>query len=195
MCFLLSHVVSHPFPSARIALLRSIEHVADFSKPRMLLPVMKGLVQDPAPVAHMFGTSFEAYVLLVVAGFLSITPADLGNRDDNETWPTFVSGLRFYFRSSVFDLSFLRVRVLMRGLTDSDASVRELYANALEQRLFVDLDLERQLEVCSILLQAGSEGGEAVSICTLNIFRACSYIAPSTWHPERSSGSFLGMLP
>lgn len=105
LCFLLSHVISHPFPSARIALLCSIENVSDFSKPHMLLPVMKDLVQDPASIAQMLGTSFEAYVSLVVAGFLSITPTDLGRRDDNEIWPVFVSGLRFYFHSSWSDFS------------------------------------------------------------------------------------------
>ncbi|KAI9571928.1 hypothetical protein HD554DRAFT_2300345 [Boletus coccyginus] len=142
LCFLLSHVISHPLPSARIGLLHSIESVADSSKPLMLLPVMKGLMQEPASVAQMFGMSFETYVSLVVAGFLSITLADLGSRDDNETWPVFVSGLRFYF------------------LSNSDVSARELYARALEQRLFVHLDLERRSEVCTILLQAGSQGGE-----------------------------------
>jgi len=70
----------------------------------MLLPIMKSLMQEPASVAQLFGTSFETYVSLVVAGFLSITSADLGTRDDNEIWPVFVSGLRFYFHSSLFDL-------------------------------------------------------------------------------------------
>lgn len=73
-----------------------------------------------------------------------------------------------------------------QDLTDSDASARELYANALEQRLFVDLALERRSEVCTILLQAGGEGGEAVSKRTSDIFYACSYIALSTWYLERS---------
>lgn len=104
LCFLLSHVISHPFPSARIALLRSIGSVADFSKSHMLLPVMKSLTQDPASIAQMFGASFEAYALLVVAGFISISSADLGSRNDNEAWPVFVSGLRFYFHSSLSDL-------------------------------------------------------------------------------------------
>lgn len=104
LCFLLSHVVSHPFSSARIALLRSIESVADISKSYMLLPVMKGLTQDPAPITEMFGASNEAYVSLVVAGFLSITSVDLGSRDDNETWPVFLSGFQFYFHSSTFNL-------------------------------------------------------------------------------------------
>lgn len=71
----------------------------------MLLPVMKNLIQDSASVAQMFGASFEVHVTLVVAGFLSISATDLGSRDDNETWPVFVSGLGFYFHSSLFNLS------------------------------------------------------------------------------------------
>ncbi|KAG9310969.1 hypothetical protein JVU11DRAFT_8847 [Chiua virens] len=142
LCFLLSHVISHPFSSARITLLRSLENVTDLSKPHMLLPVVKDITQDTAAVATVFGTSFEVYVSLVVGGFLSITSADLANRDDDDTWPVFIAGLRFYFHSN------------------SDASVRKLYTDAIEQRLFMDLDLERRSEVCAILLQAGSEGGE-----------------------------------
>ena len=81
-----------------------------------------------------------------------------------------------------------------QSLTDSDASARELYANAIEKRLFVDLDLERRSEVCTILLQTGGEGGEAVSKCALDIFYDCSSIAFSTWHPECSLGSFSETL-
>ena len=75
----------------------------------MLLPVMKGLTQDSAPTTQMFGTSFEAYVSLVVAGFLNITSADLVSQEDNETWPVFVSGLRYYFHSSSSTLPVLVV--------------------------------------------------------------------------------------
>ncbi|KAF9238673.1 hypothetical protein BU15DRAFT_88298 [Melanogaster broomeanus] len=143
ICFLLSHVITHPVPSARIALLRSIEVVADFSKSQMLLPVVKDLTRDSASISQTFGSSFEEYMLLVVAGFLSTTPADLTTPNDNETWPTFVGNLRLYFQSN------------------SGTSARMLYANALEQRLFAGLDLEKRLEVCTVLLQAGAEGGEA----------------------------------
>ncbi|KAF9221723.1 hypothetical protein BS17DRAFT_710411 [Gyrodon lividus] len=143
LCFLLSHVVTHPFPSARIALLRSIEDVADFSKSHMLLPVVKDLNQDSASVSQMFGSSFEEYTSLVVASFLSTTSALLGSSDDNEIWPTFVANLRLYFQSN------------------SSISARMLYANALEQRLFAGLALEKRSEVCTVLLHAGAEGGEA----------------------------------
>lgn len=66
------------------------------------------------------------------------------------------------------------------SFTDSDATARELYANALEHRLFTGLNLERRSEVCTILLQAGGEGGEAVRKRTLNICFACSCIVLST---------------
>lgn len=58
-------------------------------------------------------------------------------------------------------------------LTDSDASARDLYADALEQRLFANLSLERRSEVCTILSQAGSEGGDAVSKCALGVLCDC----------------------
>ncbi|KAF8440039.1 hypothetical protein L210DRAFT_3760928 [Boletus edulis BED1] len=143
LCFLLSHVVSHPFPSARIALLLSIESVVDSSKSHMLRPVMKDLMQNAAPIAQMFGTSFEAYVSLVVAGFLMVTAAILQDQNDNESWLVFLSGLQFYLHSN------------------SDAAARKLYVNALGQRIFSQLDPEKRSEICTVLLQAGCEGGEA----------------------------------
>ncbi|KAF8125619.1 hypothetical protein EV363DRAFT_1225659 [Boletus edulis] len=143
LCFLLSHVVSHPFPSARIALLLSIESVDDSSKSHMLRPVMKDLMQDAAPIEQMFGTSFEAYVSLVVAGFLMVTAAILQDQNDNESWLVFLSGLQFYLHSN------------------SDAAARKLYVNALGQRIFSQLDPEKRSEICTVLLQAGCEGGEA----------------------------------
>lgn len=102
LCFLLSHVVTHPFASARIALLRSIQSVADFSKSVMLLPVMKDLTQDPSSIVQMFGASFEAYVSLVVASFLGMTSTNISSAENDEIWPVFISGLRFYFHSSLF---------------------------------------------------------------------------------------------
>jgi U3 small nucleolar RNA-associated protein 10 len=102
LCFLLSHVIAHPFPSARISLLRSVEDVADFSKSHLLLPVVKDLTQGSASVSQMFGSSFEEYTSLVVAGFLSTIPAVLGNPDNDEIWRTFVGNLRLYFQSSKF---------------------------------------------------------------------------------------------
>ena len=68
-------------------------------------------------------------------------------------------------------------------LIDSDASARELYASALEQRLFADLDLEKRSEVCMILLQAGSEGGEAVCnahrVSSMFAYTPCSVLGVS----------------
>ncbi|KIJ18295.1 hypothetical protein PAXINDRAFT_97715, partial [Paxillus involutus ATCC 200175] len=143
LCFLLSHVIAHPFPSARISLLRSVEDVADFSKSHLLLPVVKDLTQGSASVSQMFGSSFEEYTSLVVAGFLSTIPAVLGNPDNDEIWRTFVGNLRLYFQSN------------------SSTSARMLYADALEQRLFAGLDLEKRSEICTVLIQAGAESGEA----------------------------------
>ncbi|KIJ60905.1 hypothetical protein HYDPIDRAFT_42974 [Hydnomerulius pinastri MD-312] len=142
LCFLLSHIITHPFPLARIALLRSIEDVADFSKSHMLLPVVKELTQDFATISQMFGASSDEYTSLVIAGFLATTSSDLGSSDDSEAWPMFVGSLRAYFQSN------------------SSTSARMLFANALEQRLFSGLDLDKRSEICVVLLQAGAEGGD-----------------------------------
>ncbi|KAL4062956.1 hypothetical protein V8B97DRAFT_2026593 [Scleroderma yunnanense] len=140
LCFLLSHVITHPFPFARIALLHSVEDVSDNTKARMLIPVLKSLTQDSASVLRMFGSLFDEYTSLVLTAFLAITPASLSDTDDNEPWAVFVGVLRHYFQSN------------------ANSTTRTLIAGALEHHLFADLDLEKRAEICVILLHAGVQG-------------------------------------
>ena len=102
LCFLLSHVITHPFPFARTALLRSLEDVSDNTKPHVLIPAVKALVQDSASVARVFGPLYNEYTSLVLTAFLAITPASLSGAGDEEPWPVFVEILENYFQSSTF---------------------------------------------------------------------------------------------
>jgi len=100
LCFLLSHVIAHPFPFARIALLHSVEDVSDNTKAHMLIPAVKSLAQDSASVLRIFGPLFDEYTSLVLTAFLAITSAGLSGADDEEPWVALVGVLRNYFQSS-----------------------------------------------------------------------------------------------
>ncbi|KAI6037989.1 hypothetical protein EDC04DRAFT_2699173 [Pisolithus marmoratus] len=142
LSFLLSHVVAHPFPFARVALLHSLEDVSDSTKAFMLIPAVKSLTRDPATVSQTFGSLFDEYTSLVVAGFLTVTPANLSEAEGSETWPVFIAMLRSFFRSN------------------TNTFARNCLAAALEKRLFTDLSLERRSEICVEILHAGVQGGE-----------------------------------
>ncbi|KAI6126293.1 hypothetical protein EDD16DRAFT_1553513 [Pisolithus croceorrhizus] len=141
-CYLLSHVIAHPIPCARVALLHSLEDVSDNTKAFMLVPAVKMLTQDPASVSQSFGSLFDEYISLVMAGFLTVTSANLNEGGANETWLVFIAVLRSFFQSN------------------ANVPAREYLAAALEKRLFADLRLEGRSEICIELLHAGAQGGE-----------------------------------
>ncbi|EGO02920.1 hypothetical protein SERLA73DRAFT_102973 [Serpula lacrymans var. lacrymans S7.3] len=143
LCFLLSHVIACPSPAAKIALLRSIEDVADSSKSRLLFPHMKELAEKSDLLSESFGSTFNDYVTLLVAACLTVSAADLNDQKSDSAWPTFISSLRYHFQSN------------------SPSSTRQLFSGALQNGLYNSLSFERQTEICNVLLQAGSEGGEA----------------------------------
>ncbi|KAI5990429.1 hypothetical protein EDD15DRAFT_2388798 [Pisolithus albus] len=147
-CFLLSHVIVHPIPFARVALLHSLEDVSDNTKAFMLVPAVKSLTGDPTTVSQVFGSLFDEYTSLVVDGFLTVTPANLSETEGNEIWLVFTAVLRSFFRSSKFSAA---MRIFPRAT---------YFAAALENRLFADLGLERRSEICVELLHAGAQGGE-----------------------------------
>ncbi|KAI6022898.1 hypothetical protein BKA83DRAFT_89928, partial [Pisolithus microcarpus] len=141
-CFLLSHVIAHPIPLARVALLHSLEDVSDDTKAFMLIPAVKSLTRDPANVSQVFGSLFDEYTSLVMDGFLTVTPANLSEAEGNEIWLVFIAVLRSFFRSN------------------ANIPARDYLAAALEKRLFAGLSLERRSEICVELLHAGAQGGE-----------------------------------
>ncbi|KAH7920221.1 hypothetical protein BV22DRAFT_1199044 [Leucogyrophana mollusca] len=143
LCFLLSHVIAHPSPEAKVALLQSIEAVSDSSKPHMLLPQVEELTQKSVDIGSRFGAAFDEYVALVIAAFVTMPSADLNEQKDNTTWPVFIAALRCYLQSNSIPIA------------------RVLFGEALEKGLFAGLILERRAEICIVMLQAGTSGGEA----------------------------------
>ncbi|OJA15136.1 hypothetical protein AZE42_07566 [Rhizopogon vesiculosus] len=142
LCYLLSHAVSHPVPEARISIMDSVMDVSDAAKSDMVMPAMESLTKDPAPISNLFGVNFLRYNALVASTFLSVPVGDLNAGPDNAVWQIFALALRTYFQPN------------------ANTSVRQLFSDALEDRLFAHLDLERQVQVCDVLLSAGSSGND-----------------------------------
>jgi U3 small nucleolar RNA-associated protein 10 len=86
-------------PSAKIALLKSIENISDEVKAQELLPVMQELVQN-LRLSDQIDNCLEEYVTLVVSSLDKSSSSAL-NEENDTSWPIFVSVLRYFFQSGV----------------------------------------------------------------------------------------------
>ncbi|KAJ7756261.1 hypothetical protein B0H16DRAFT_696293 [Mycena metata] len=144
LCFLLSHIQVLRLPSARIALLKCIENISDKSKTEVLLPVLQALAQDDVPVSA--GSPAEQFASLVIASFdLSATPAL--NDPKGSLWAVFVSVLQHYLKPG------------------PATACRAVLLQRLEQGLIASLTIDRKVEVCNLLLEAGTKDGDIYLSC------------------------------
>ncbi|KAG1852147.1 hypothetical protein DFJ58DRAFT_791745 [Suillus subalutaceus] len=131
ICYLLSHAVTHPVPEARIYIMSSVEDVSDTARSHMVISAMETLAKDPAPISKLFGVNLPP-----------VHRSHLNAGPENSVWQVFGLALQTYFKPNAI------------------AAVRKLFSDALEERLFVHLDMTRQAQICDILLSAGSLGNE-----------------------------------
>ncbi|KAG1720632.1 hypothetical protein EDB19DRAFT_1775930 [Suillus lakei] len=139
ICYLLSHAVTHTVPEARISIMSSVEDVSDTARSHTVMSAMETLAKDPVPISKLLGINFHRYTALVASTFLSVPAGDLNSDPENPVWQIFALALQTYFKPNAI------------------ASVRKLFSDALEERLFANLDMTRQA-------QAGSLGNE-VYVC------------------------------
>ncbi|KAJ6554556.1 armadillo-type protein [Mycena capillaripes] len=139
LCYILSHVHVLRLLSAQIALLSSIEDISDKAKTEVLLPVLLELSQDDGPILP--NSPAERFASLVVASFdLSASPALNDSKDP--LWDVFVSAVQHYLKP---------------GPT---TACRAVLLQRLEQGLIASLTIDRKVEVCNLLLNAGTRDGD-----------------------------------
>ncbi|KAJ7270708.1 hypothetical protein B0H12DRAFT_1229192 [Mycena haematopus] len=144
LCWILSHVHVLRLLSARIALLKCIEDISDKSKTEVLLPVLHELSLDDRPVQPDSPT--EQFVTLVVASFdLSASPAL--NDVKGPLWNVFVAIVQQYFNP---------------GPT---TACRAVLLQRLEHGLIASLTIDRKVELCNLLLDAGTKDAD-VYLCS-----------------------------
>ncbi|KAJ7630018.1 hypothetical protein DFH06DRAFT_704991 [Mycena polygramma] len=139
LCYILSHVHVLQLLSARIALLRCIEDISDKSKTEILLPVLLSLTQDDRSIPS--GSPAEQFASLVVASF-DLSASSALNDAKDPLWSVFVSVIQHYFKS---------------GPT---TACRAVLLQRLEQGLIASLAIDRKVEVCNLLLNAGTSDGD-----------------------------------
>ncbi|KAF8192665.1 hypothetical protein K438DRAFT_2017867 [Mycena galopus ATCC 62051] len=155
LCCILSHVHVLHLLSARIALLKCIEDISDKSKTEVLLPVLRALSQDDRPVQS--GSPVEQFAALVVAAFdLSASPA---LNDSGPLWDVFVATVQHY---------------LEPGPT---TACRAVLLQRLEQGLIASLVIDRKVEVCNLLLDAGTKDAD-VYLCAKKPLTTVLYDVP-----------------
>ncbi|KAJ6463475.1 hypothetical protein C8R45DRAFT_840925 [Mycena sanguinolenta] len=140
LCWILSHVHVLHLLSARIGLLKCIEDVSDKSKTEVLLPVLHALSQDDRPVQA--DSPAEQFATLVVASFdLSASPAL--NDVNGPLWGVFVAIVQHYLKPG------------------PATACRAVLLQRLEHGLIASLTIDRKVEVCNVLLDAGTKDADA----------------------------------
>ncbi|KAK7055439.1 U3 small nucleolar RNA-associated protein 10 [Favolaschia claudopus] len=145
LCCLLSHVNVLHLISAQIALLDCLEDVSDASKSEMLQPLLLALSRDPQSI-QSGSSSTERFASLVVASLDSSITSALNNATSS-LWDTFST-------------------VIKRFLEPGPSSVcRTVLLQKLEQGLFAGLNIDRKVQLCNLLLEAGIKDAD-VYLCS-----------------------------
>ncbi|KAG6866337.1 hypothetical protein C0991_005804 [Blastosporella zonata] len=140
LCFIVSHINALTLPTARIALLKSIEAISDSAKAEILSPTIKSLMAKNADPASRNLTD------LVMSSF-DVSVAKDFNDEQSVLWDVYVSVIRFHFTPG------------------APLSSQTIIAQALEHGLFSALSAERKISLCNLLLELGSLSADVYSVC------------------------------
>ena len=156
LCYLLSHVVTCPLVALKLALLRTMEEVSSSAKWQMLRPVLEELATDAgaARMRETYGAQYDEFVSMVVKSFDGTSTSQLNK--DNELWTLYKavvrqccgSGSRLRdFSSALSDM----------GVADSASTARTVLLQRLQSSIFGQLQKERKLDVCRLILDLGQQ--------------------------------------
>ncbi|KAJ7740997.1 hypothetical protein B0H14DRAFT_3515417 [Mycena olivaceomarginata] len=144
LCYILSHVHVLRLLPARIALLQCVEDISDKSKIEVLLPVLLALSQDNRSVQPE--SPAEQFASLVVASF-DLSASSALNDTKGPLWDVFVAIVQHYLQPG------------------STTAVRTVLLQKLEHGLVASLTLDRKVEVCNLLLDAGTKDADVYLCC------------------------------
>ncbi|KAF8064012.1 hypothetical protein FPV67DRAFT_198389 [Lyophyllum atratum] len=138
LCFILSHINAITLPAAQIALLKSLEGIADSAKAQIMLPTMKTLVSS---MKADNTDTLQALTDLAISCFDASVAKDL-NDEQGESWSVFVSVIRASFAPG------------------APSTSRAIISRAVQHGLFSALSSERQIALCDLLLDLGTQNAE-----------------------------------
>lgn len=147
LCYLASHINVSTSPNPQLCLLRSISRISDEDKAAILLPSVKLIIED-VQVEDIYGSTLEEFTSLLVSAF-DVSSAKKLNADGNEMWKTYRHCLRRFLGSGTLS-----------------SSPRTKLTEGLERGLFANLNMERKVELCSLLLDLSTEDSDVHAVCT-----------------------------
>ncbi|TFK48252.1 hypothetical protein OE88DRAFT_1664727 [Heliocybe sulcata] len=139
LCYILSHVNACTILSVRLGLLRMVEGVRHPAKGKMLLGLIRDVVSEQ-PVRELqvtYGHRLQEYCMLLLQSF-DVSLATEFNNAASVVWPVYLSSVRRVFNVGSF------------------ASARAPLSRNLQSGLFTALGLDRQVELCYVLLACAS---------------------------------------
>ncbi|KAF7321073.1 U3 small nucleolar RNA-associated protein 10 [Mycena chlorophos] len=140
LCYLLSHVNVLALLPMRIALLECLRDVSDSAKSDVLMHALVSLGEGG--VAIPAGSLFEEFAGLVVSS-IDASAAENLNSGKSTMWDVFVSVLSRHLKPD-----------------GSSSACRVALLRNLEQGLVASLSIDRKVEVCTLLLDAGTNDTE-----------------------------------
>ncbi|KIY47627.1 hypothetical protein FISHEDRAFT_74431 [Fistulina hepatica ATCC 64428] len=147
LCFLLSH--ARAASSVRGGLLRMLDGISASEKVDMLVSSIEELIdtfKDMRELASPQNSPLDILSVLLSSFDASAAPALNGNDDTH--WNVYVKALRFLFCK--FDMAPSPQVLLQRTLA------RSTLTHTLEDQLFPHLSAERQLRLCTLLVDIGA---------------------------------------
>ncbi|KAF8626030.1 hypothetical protein AX15_005120 [Amanita polypyramis BW_CC] len=143
LCYLLSHIQALSLPTAQVALLRIIENISDKAKAQILSPVIKELISKELPSQ---GSIQESLTGLCISSFDSSAAGEL-NEAQGTLWSLYVSMIR-----RVFTL-------------EASPQFRAILSTGLEKGIFADLNQERKISLCELILEIAMQEHEMYGQC------------------------------
>ncbi|KZT23010.1 hypothetical protein NEOLEDRAFT_1180414 [Neolentinus lepideus HHB14362 ss-1] len=181
LCYILSHVNACTIPSIRIGLLKMVEGVSHPVKGEMLLDLIRSVVSDPPAQEFQitYGQGLQEFSRLLLQSF-NVSLSKEFNNVASVVWPAYISSIK-----CVFGAELLR-------------PARPTLSRNLQSGLFASLSLDRQVELCQVLLacaSASSKNTEHGKDLLSNVIRDPSLVVrlfdglvlPSTDSNDRAS--------
>ena len=148
-------------PEVQLFLVTLLEQVSDPAKAEALLPTIQALTnkEQASDCEKLFGPHFEEFATAIVSA-LDLSVSKRLTDPSGTLWPVFLDTMRFYFQpgrywSSDYGASYL---ICSGSLT----LPREALSKNLQSGLFSRLSLDRQTEICELIITIGASSTDAV---------------------------------
>lgn len=149
--YLLSHVNSCPLTNVKTSIMKILGGISTTIKLQMLLPALKGLLKDATEYLPDKEQEQDEYNALLVSSFDESSAKSL-NDPTGSAWELYTQILRYFFQIGEAPASWGKCITHLR-FSGSPSSPRKALTHNLRRGLQSLLNINRQMELCQLLLE------------------------------------------